>query len=82
VRVKENIIKYINGTTAKFYSINRITKHAERNQDKVLTVTFQLDSEYTVYEQYTLTEIDTSRRNLQKITSTNITEGSQSKLYL
>ena len=70
IRIKENIVKYINGTSESFYSLSSVNKYIEKNFDFAFKATFRLDSQYEVYEQYMLREINTTIRNLQTVTTT------------
>ena len=74
--VKENRVKYLNGTTENFYSISSKLQYNEPNTSDLFDLVFMLDSEIDVYEQYELTQPDSIRRNLDTNTTSNYTYSS------
>lgn len=75
--VKENKVIYLNGTTQTFFSLGKreffFSPLAARN----IRIQMQMDSEYSIYEQFSLSQpVSTTVRNLQ----TDTTIGTNSSL--
>lgn len=69
VSVRENIVIYLNGSTETFYSLADKQFVYSKSITSFFKIKFKLDNMVEVYEQYDLTEVDTSRRMLLNATT-------------
>lgn len=69
VSVRENIVIYLNGTTETFYSLGDKQLVYKKSTTTFFKIKFKLDNMVEVYEQYVLSEVDTSRRMLLNTTT-------------
>lgn len=73
VKVKENRVIYLNGTTETFYSLSSKHTYDNNHESNLFILTLKLDSEIDIYEQYTIHEPNETRRNLDITTTENYT---------